>query len=195
MKDRVGAPRHTGQDEDRLLARAIRQAKEGDPGALHYLYVRYADDVCGYVKSIVHDPYEAEDITHNVYAKLLTAIRRYEPRSVPFSGWILRIARNAAIDHMRASRAVPCEDVRVADENDEQEQIERWQSLRRALGDLPEAQRNVLVLRHVAGLSPMEIASLLGKSESSVHGLHHRGRSAVRESLRDFNAAPVTAGP
>jgi RNA polymerase sigma-70 factor, ECF subfamily len=183
----------TRLDDDRLLARAIRQAKEGDPSALHYLYVRYADDVCGYVKSIVHDPHEAEDITHNVYAKLLTAIRHYEPRAVPFSGWILRIARNAAIDHMRASRSVPCEEVRVADDHDEQERIERWQSLSRALDDLPEEQRHVLVLRHIAGLSPVEIARVLGRSESSVHGLHHRGRGAIRESLRDFDAAPVTA--
>jgi RNA polymerase sigma-70 factor (ECF subfamily) len=183
------------RNEEILLARAIRQAQQGDPSALHYLYVRYADDVHAYVKSIIHDPHEAEDITHNVFAKLLTAIRRYEPRAVPFSGWILRIARNATIDHMRASRAVPCEEVRVADDHDEQERIERWQSLSRALDDLPEEQRNVLVLRHIAGLSPVEIARLLGKSESSIHGLHHRGRGAIRESLRDLDAAPVTATP
>jgi RNA polymerase sigma-70 factor, ECF subfamily len=192
---RVNSQRRMADDDERVLARAILQAKQGDPSSLHYLYVRYADEVYGYVKSIVRSQHEAEDITHDVYAKLLTAIRRYEPRSVPFSGWILRIARNAAIDHMRASRAVPCEDVRVADGHDEQADIERSQSLTRALGDLPEEQRHVLVLRHVAGLSPVEIAKVLGKSESSVHGLHHRGRGAMQQLLRGLDAAPTTAAP
>jgi RNA polymerase sigma-70 factor, ECF subfamily len=196
------APRHLtrqppsdGPDEERLLSRAILQAKEGDTSALHYLYVRYADDVYGYVKSIVRDSYEAEDITHNVFAKLMTAIRRYETRSVPFTGWLLRIARNAAIDHLRAARAVPCEEVRAADEQDEQVQVELWHSLTHALDLLPHEQRHVLVLRHIAGLSPGEIAEKLGKSESAVHGLHHRGRGALQDSLRDLDATPVTAGP
>jgi len=196
------APRHLtrqpprdGQDDESLLARAILQAQEGDASALHYLYLRYADDVYGYVKSIVRDPYEAEDITHNVFAKLMSAIRRYEARSVPFTGWLIRIARNAAIDHMRAARAVPFEEVRAAEEQDEQVQVELWQSLSEALALLPREQRHVLVLRHIAGLSPGEIAEVLGKSEGSVHGLHHRGRGALQDSLRDLDAVPVTAAP
>jgi RNA polymerase sigma-70 factor (ECF subfamily) len=51
----------------------------------------------------------------------------------------------------------------------------------------------VLVLRHVAGLSPGEIAERLDKTEGSIHGLHHRGRGALQEALRDLEAAPVTA--
>jgi RNA polymerase sigma-70 factor, ECF subfamily len=50
-----------------------------------------------------------------------------------------------------------------------------------------------MILRHVAGLAPGEIAVVLDKSESSVHGLHHRARSAVKDALRDLGAAPVTA--
>jgi RNA polymerase sigma-70 factor, ECF subfamily len=52
----------------------------------------------------------------------------------------------------------------------------------------------VLVLRHIAGLSPSEIAERIGKTESSVHGLHHRGRGALQETLRELEAAPVIAG-
>ena len=52
----------------------------------------------------------------------------------------------------------------------------------------------MLVLRHVTGLSPEEIATRLGKSESSVHGLHHRGRAALKASLIEQEAGPVTAG-
>jgi RNA polymerase sigma-70 factor (ECF subfamily) len=54
-------------------------------------------------------------------------------------------------------------------------------------------QREVLVLRHLVGLSPLEIADRLGKTEGSVHGLHHRGRAALQLALRDLEAAPVVA--
>ena len=65
-----------------LVSQAVARAKEGDQSALHFLYVRFADDVCGYVRSIVRDSHEAEDITQNVFAKLMTAIHRYEQREV-----------------------------------------------------------------------------------------------------------------
>jgi RNA polymerase sigma-70 factor, ECF subfamily len=51
----------------------------------------------------------------------------------------------------------------------------------------------VLVLRHVLGLSPPEIAEQLEKTESSVHGLHHRGRATLRAALIELEAAPEVA--
>jgi len=60
-----------------------------------------------------------------------------------------------------------------------------------ALAGLPEDQREVLVLRHVLGLSPPEIAERLGKTESSIHGLHHRGRAALKAALIELEATPA----
>ena len=80
------------QPTPELVTKAVARAKAGDMSAIHFLYVRFADDVFGYVKSIVHDSHEAEDITQNVFAKLSTKIRKYEPRQVPFTAWILRVA-------------------------------------------------------------------------------------------------------
>ena len=87
--------------DSQLVQRAVTCAKEGDPEGLHFLYVRYAPDVLRYVASIVHDHHEAEDITQGVFTGLVTAINEYEQREVPFAAWILRFARNAALDHMR----------------------------------------------------------------------------------------------
>jgi RNA polymerase sigma-70 factor (ECF subfamily) len=180
--------------DPQLVTRAVARAKEGDMSALHFLYARFADDVWGYVRSIVRDDHEAEDITQNVFAKLMTAIQRYEQREVPFAAWILRVARNVALDNVRARRQIPCEEVRTDDgPGDEQVGFERSQCLREALQRLPHEQREVLVLRHIAGLSPGEIAKRLGKSEGSIHGLHHRGRGALQAALRELDAAPVTA--
>jgi RNA polymerase sigma-70 factor (ECF subfamily) len=178
-----------------LTQEAVTRAKAGDPEGLHYLYVRYADDVLRFVNGLVRDHHEAEDITQNVFAKLMKAINRYEERAVPFDAWIIRVARNAALDHLRAKRAIPTEEVRLADTGRAQTALDRGQALRQALEALPEDQREVLVLRHIVGLSPVEIADTLDKSESSVHGLHHRGRRSLRANLSELGAAPVVASP
>lgn len=183
------------QGPTNLTREAITRAKEGDPEGLHYLYVRYADDVLRYVTGLIRDHHEAEDITQNVFAKLMKAIKKYEERAVPFDAWILRVARNAALDHLRAKRAIPSEEVRLTDTGQGQMAIDRGRALRQALEDLPEDQREVLVLRHIVGLSPVEIADTLDKSESSVHGLHHRGRRTLRTNLTELGAAPVVAAP
>ena len=178
-------------DESRLVTNATARAKEGDMSALQFLYVRFADDVCGYVNSIVQNTHDAEDITQSVFGKLMTAIQKYEPREVPFAAWILRVARNAALDHLRARRQIPFEEVRTDDGGHEELGFERSQCLRAALLNLSPEQREVLVLRHLAGLSPGEIARRLGKTEGSIHGLHHRGRAALRDLLSEMNSAPV----
>jgi RNA polymerase sigma-70 factor, ECF subfamily len=184
-----------GQANTRLVSLAITRAKEGDQEALGFLYARYAENVCAYVCSIVHDQYQAEDITQHVFTKLVKAVRRYEEREVPFLAWILRVARNAAIDQMRSERLVPVEEVRsVQDTGPHRTSSTSTQDLREALETLPVAQREVVFLRHVAGLSPTEIASLTGKSKGSIHGLHHRGRKALASELTSRGLAPSTMG-
>jgi RNA polymerase sigma-70 factor (ECF subfamily) len=175
------------------VSRAVKRAQAGDRDALGFLYARYADNVCGYVRSIVHDEHEAEDITQHVFAKLISVIGKYEERDVPFFAWILRVSRNVAVDHIRRQRAIPVEEIRhVGEERDDRAAAERLADLREALAELPPDQREVLVLRHFAGLSPTEIAERTGRSEGSVHGLHHRGRRALTAELSSRGAGPAT---
>jgi RNA polymerase sigma-70 factor (ECF subfamily) len=182
------------QDEHqtRLISRAVKRAQEGDREAIGFLYARYADNVCGYVRSIVRDQHEAEDVTQQVFAKLIHVIGKYQERDVPFFAWILRVSRNVAVDHMRRQRAIPVEEVRTSDESQDRTGAERMSDLRDALATLPRDQREVLVLRHIAGLSPVEIAERTGRSEGSVHGLHHRGRRALKADLTSRGAMPST---
>jgi RNA polymerase sigma-70 factor (ECF subfamily) len=181
------------EDNGGLVSRAVARAKEGDSHAIRFLYLRYADNVYGYVRSIVRDDHEAEDVTQQVFAKLMAVIHKYEQRRVPFSAWILRVARNVAVDHMRRRRAIPCEEVRGPEQPDDDLAIDRLQSLSDALETLPAEQRSVLMLRHLVGLSPAEIADRLGRSEASIHGLHHRGRRSLRAQLSAMDLAPATA--
>jgi RNA polymerase sigma-70 factor (ECF subfamily) len=172
-------------EAERLVLAAVAHAKDGDADALRFLYLRYADNVYGYVCSIVRDEFEAEDVTQHIIAKLLTALERYEPRVVPFSAWILRVAHNAAIDHVRTRRPVPLEEVHPPDaaSDDGSGSRERFADLRLALDALPAEQRDVIVLRFLVGLSPREIADRMGRSEDAVHGLQHRGRRRLRSEM------------
>ena len=96
-----------------LVAQAVKLAQAGDRDALAFIYARYSEDIYGYVRSIVHDHHEAEDITQQVFAKLIGAIGSYQQRQVPFFAWMLRVARNAAIDNVRKQRLIPVEEVRA----------------------------------------------------------------------------------
>jgi RNA polymerase sigma-70 factor (ECF subfamily) len=184
--------RSGGDGGNGLEQQALERAKQGDPGAIRFLYVRYERDVHRYVRSIVRDEHDAEDITQTVFAKLLPALPSYEQREVPFSAWLLRIARNTALDWLRQRRAVPYEDVRGPNVRYDDSGERSINSLRDALGSLSDEQKRVVLMRHMLGLTPGEIAGELGKSESSIHGLHHRGRAAMKEALLLLDAAPAT---
>jgi RNA polymerase sigma-70 factor, ECF subfamily len=169
---------------------AIARAKEGDRDALRLLYIRYSDNVYGYVRSIVRDEKEAEDLTQQVFMKLMLVIGKYTDCGVPFSGWLLRMARNVALDHLRRRCPTPTEDLIREDAHADEGSREAARDLYAALATLPDEQRRVMVMRHIVGLSPPEIAEQMSRSESSIHGLHHRGRRALQEELARLGSAP-----
>jgi RNA polymerase sigma-70 factor (ECF subfamily) len=175
-------------------ARAVARAKQGDRAAIRFLYLRYSGNVYGYARSIVRNDHDAEDVVQQVFTRMLTAIQNYEQRSVPFSAWLLRITHNMAIDYLRRRMPV-CEDPEraVVEDRPEFETGQLRGALREALAELPEVQREIVVLRHFGGLSPGEIAARLGRTEDSIHGLHHRARRTLKRSLAEAGATPMTA--
>src|SRR3954469_6831241 len=210
----VAAPGARRPWDESDVKRLVGAAQAGDRDAMRALYVRFSGGVHVYVARIVPQR-DAEDFTQQVFAKLLTELDRYRPGEAPFAAWVLRVARNLAIDHLRRSRLVPCEGVRgAADVRPRRgSRVVRWErvrgaadvadeaarecadSLREALAGLTADQRNVLILRHLVGLSPTEIAEQLGRTVRAVHCLHHRGRSAARTALHDLGAGPATGRP
>ncbi len=188
-------PRHASDaaDQSQECLRAIARAQAGDSEALGYVYSCYSGSVLKYVRTIVGDDHEAQDVTQHVFAKLITAIGAYERQAVPFSAWILRVARNAAIDHLRARRTIPQADVCGDEVPVDEVGDDRRRALMEALKDLPADQREVLVLRHLLGLSPGEIAKRLGRTEVAVHSLHYRGRRILCRELAAAGSAPSRA--
>jgi len=178
--------------QSRLVSLAVRRAQEGDRDAFAFLYARFSDDVCRYAQSIVRNHHDAEDVTQQVFTKLFAAIEKYEEREVPFLAWMLRVTRNVAVDRIRRQRTVPVAEVRASAEARDGAPS-RARDLMAALSELPDAQREVVMLRHFAGLSPAEIAAQTGRSEGAVHGLHHRARKSLVRDLTREGLAPVTA--
>ena len=186
--------RHGGGTDamgEALVRSAVDRARDGDEQALRFLYLRYSGMVFSHVCSIVKDEHAAEDITQIVFARLAIRLQGYRASEAPFGTWVTRVAHNASIDHLRAQRAVPCEEVRDADCSNEDVAPERLEALREALAALPEIQRTVVVLRFVMGMSADEIGERLGRSEPAVHALQHKGRRRMRDELVRLHAAPT----
>jgi RNA polymerase sigma-70 factor (ECF subfamily) len=179
-----------GPCDDALSREAVTLARRGDRDALRYLYVTYAGAVNRRVRGIVQDAHEAEDLTHDVFTKLVTALAKYEEREVPFSAWILRVAQNAALDHLKRRRQLPSDSVHATDNGRDQLGLDCRRSLKTALAGLPKQQREVLLLHNLVGLSLGEIADKMGKSEGAVTQLHYRGRTALRGALVELDSAP-----
>jgi RNA polymerase sigma-70 factor, ECF subfamily len=121
----------------------------------------------------------------------MTSIVKYNDRGVPFFAWLLRLSRNVAIDHLRANRLTPTETVLDPDSSRGTD-FDHAETVRAALATLPPEQREVVILRHVMGYSPGEIADHMGRTESAIHGLHHRGRRALQRTLTQLDSTPAT---
>jgi len=83
-------------DTDPRIASAIASAKAGDSSAVHYLYVRYADEVHAYVQSILQDRSDAERVVQRIFAELPTTIAHYDATTGSFTGWLRTVADIAA---------------------------------------------------------------------------------------------------
>src|SRR5215470_7898136 len=163
--------------DDETLDRLVTRAKEGDSEAFGQLFDEYAAPIHRFVASRVNRPSDAEDLTQLVFVKALEALPRYEARGIPFGGWLFRLARNATIDHVRTNRE-HADLVAVAGRATEDRGPERLAILRTdldavagALQRLTPDQREVVALRFFAGLSPREVAELMGRTEGTIRGL------------------------
>ena len=174
---------------------AVARAKEGDHEALRFLYVTYSHNIYGYVRSIVRDDHEAEDVTQHVFAKLMTSLVKYDDRGVPFFAWLLRLARNVAIDHLRANRVTPTDDRRRSCLA-----LPGWTSIgaRRSGPRWPRcprsSARSSCCATSWASRRPRS-PNRMGRSESSIHGLHHRGRRTLQRELELLDSTPSTRAP
>jgi RNA polymerase sigma-70 factor (ECF subfamily) len=170
----------------------VARAARGDSTAFAELYEQCAPGVRRYVGGIVWDSWDADDVTQEVFVKIFLGLSQYDPSRASFSAWMLRIARNAAIDHLRRSRSRPALaqiDEHVAEDETGAQSVE---SLRDALHGLSQNEREVLMLRALGGLTPPELAGRLNRTRGSVNTLYYRARIAACKALAADAAGPST---
>ena len=170
----------------------VRCAQQGNVGAVGELYDRHHEQVFRYVWSRVQDRRLAEDLTGDVFTRMVAGLPGYRPTGVPFRAWLYRVARNLVVDHYRKESgrvSVPLyhaegrsgEGDNPAVIVEQQLTVER---VHRALAGLSALQRDVVVLRFLVGLSLREVAQALDTTVPAVKSLQHRGLVALRTALK-----------
>ena len=174
------------RDETRL----VQRAKEGDPAAFAELYDRYQPAIYRYIFYRVDDTATAEDLTSEVFVRLVERIDRFTYRGRPLLAWLYTIARNLVMDHhRRAGRSVPLspDASEVADMPDPEETVEgtlAQQRLAAALSCITADQREVIILKFIEGLDNEVVAHMLGRSVGAVKALQHRALAALRRVMK-----------
>jgi|SRR5581483_8518808 RNA polymerase sigma-70 factor (ECF subfamily) len=183
------------QDEAREL---IRRAQAYDERALTRIYNLFADRVFRFIYYRIQDRPRAEDLTNEVFLRLLENMDRFHLRgadaTLSLTGWIFTIARNILIDDYRRqkTRAVeplPEMEEEVADTNFDFELHLTRADLQTALAKLTEEQQTVLLLRFEEGFTSAQIAKMMGKTEMAIKALQRRGLATMARFMSGKNLA------
>ncbi len=169
----------------------VEQAQGGDVDAVGALYDAHHQAIFRYVWSRVSDQQLAEDLTGEIFTRMVTSLSGYQPTAVPFRAWLYRIARNLVVDHHRSQngRVLTSLDVveNLSGESGQPDPIVEQhltqERIRAALAYIDPAQKEVVILRFLAGLSLVEVAQALDKTVPAVKSLQHRGLTALRAFL------------
>jgi RNA polymerase sigma-70 factor (ECF subfamily) len=146
------------------------------------------DDLRRFVRRRVKDVHAAEDLVQDTLLKLAAQLRTKAPAG-PLHAWVLRVARNAIVDHYRASSCgAPTAEDDTTRDDDAAVAIERaglLASFRSFVHALPAEQREALLLTEYEGVSQKELADRLGLSPSTIKSRVQRGRKRLEQALRD----------
>ncbi|MCE7982677.1 MAG: sigma-70 family RNA polymerase sigma factor [Caldilinea sp. CFX5] len=170
----------------------LEGAASFDERALGELYDRYEARIYSYIYRRTGNESLAEDLTAQVFLKMLEAIRGDKGWHSSFSGWLYRIAHNAVIDYYRQrdrQQQVSLEDTLTTTASDHNPVVMAEasldaQRLRTAIGRLTEEQSEVITLRFLEGYSISEVAEMLDKTEGSIKALQYRAVTTLRQLLQ-----------
>lgn len=162
------------------LETLVERARRGDTEAVAALYRLHAPAIFRYIAYRVPTEEDAEDLTAEVFVRMVEGLPSYRSAGVPFEAWLYRIAAARVADfYRRAGRhgqtelfeSLPDEAPLPEERLEERHEIA---ALKRALERLPEEQQTILLLRFVERKSHREVAAILGKSENAIKTLQYR---------------------
>lgn len=201
LSDDVSLLRQLGMEQSVRSSAAQRMAQPPetaapdrviDRAAFGELYLRYRDPVFRYVRRLCGSEDEAADLTALTFERALAKLRSYRGDGAGFAPWLFRIARNQAWDARRRKRPwLPLQLLAVRRHPHEATTPEEAALRRESIGEvssyldeLPEIQRECLLLRYGAGLTARQIGVVIGKSDEATQKLISRALAKLKENYR-----------
>ena len=170
----------------------VQQIQTGSGEAMSVLYRRHRPAILRYVQARIYDWQQAQDLTGEIFLRMVAYLPQYQATGAPFTAWLFRIAHNIVISHRQQESRTPLVDISQADNHSHPEDnpaylVENklemdW--VRQGLRQLDETQRDVIILRFLIGLPLQEVAHALDKSVGAIKTHQHRGILALRAALQ-----------
>ncbi|MBL8161858.1 MAG: sigma-70 family RNA polymerase sigma factor [Anaerolineae bacterium] len=167
----------------------IARAKTGDREAVSTLYEGYTQAIFRYISYRVETDALAEDLTAEVFLRMVRGLPKYEDSGAPFGAWLYRIAATQIAEHYRRKRRAPAEPISDSQPSDDTDpfgksaKAEERERLRTALAALPADYQTLLVMRFMQELSHETVAQVLNKSEGAIRVMQHRALKALAQQL------------
>ncbi|WP_269515759.1 RNA polymerase sigma factor [Brevundimonas subvibrioides] len=169
----------------------VRRVGQGDPAAIQAMVARKLPRMLALAQRMLGDAGEAEDVAQDAMLQAWKQAPRWQPGKARFDTWLHRVGLNLCYDRLRKRREVP-----IATPPDRPDlgpapdrgllAAQLGDRVNRALANLPERQREAIVLCHYQELGNIEAASLMDISVEALESLLSRGRRTLRQTLSDL---------
>lgn len=151
------------------------------------LYKDYKNKVFGYIFNRIRNHADAEDLTSEVFTKVVSHFDSFDPEKASPSTWIFVITRNTLIEHFRKQRVTEdIEELQIPVEDEPVDKLvmeERQEILAKALMELPEKMRDIIVARYYHGFRFAKIGEMMDMSEVNARVTHQRALAKLKEIL------------
>jgi len=174
----------------------LAAAQHGEEWAVATLWRALQPPLLRYLRAMCGDA--CEDVASDVWLESAGRLHRFRGDEAAFRGWLFTRARRRALDHHRRAAREPLAVADLPEPRDPARggEVERAQALDAAIAllrSLPVDQREVVLLRDLAGLDVEQVAAMTGKRPGTVRVLHHRGLKRLAEGARLADVTPATS--
>ncbi|CCQ94142.1 RNA polymerase, sigma-24 subunit, ECF subfamily [[Clostridium] ultunense Esp] len=180
----------------------VEGLKEGRLSSFQQFYEEYSPFLYQISLKMLHDPMEAEDLTHDLFIEVMERIHQYDPERGSFQAWLAVLSRSRSLDRLRKKKPLLVEDIgelyrsQASAERTEEKAIRRLEQemAEEAIHRLPDLQRQAIERFYFGSKTHQELAEELGRPLGTIKSLLRYGLKNVRKQLSQVGWLEVTSG-